>query len=501
VKATTDYDDKMRIHAATVAYRQGRLSRRDLLKYLGAAGVALASARFFTQRALASPAAVSLLQDSPVPADVTKFLTDVGGQFKGTTIKVVTENTPPGSAIRTLMEEQFIPLTGIHVDWEVVPLDQVLSRVSVDAAQKLGQYDIYYLDQAWVGRFINDAFDPRELLQQKPDLAFPNYHLDDFLQPLVDHIASYGGKMIGFPCDVPIFLYMYRTDIYQELGLQPAATLAEYLANAKAIHEAKSAEGVYGTVGQMKSGHYSLECDMTAYVWGHGGSVFTADGMCSLNDAKAIAGIDYLRELQTYMPEAVTTYDWDGQATAIQQGQGGQVLTWGENFPSWDDPTTSQVSGLMQPAVPPTAAELRPPDQAGFEETPEVGHQGGSAYGLSRYSKQADAAWIFLQWATSADTQTRASILGGGASPMRRSTYDDPRVAAMKHVGAGTTRHFDAMLQTIETRMGTEPHLPQWPSIATDVIAVELGKLTTGGYASTKEAADVIVEKVNAAAN
>src|SRR3712207_7258890 len=51
------------------------------------------------------------------------------------------------------------------------------------------------------------------------------------------------------------------------------STLAEYLANAKAINEAKSAQGVCGTVGQMKSGHYSLECDMTAYVWGHGGSV------------------------------------------------------------------------------------------------------------------------------------------------------------------------------------------------------------------------------------
>ena len=38
MKPTTDYDDKMRIHAATVAYRQGRLSRRDLLKYLGAGG-------------------------------------------------------------------------------------------------------------------------------------------------------------------------------------------------------------------------------------------------------------------------------------------------------------------------------------------------------------------------------------------------------------------------------------------------------------------------------
>ena len=99
----------------------------------------------------------------------------------------------------------------------------------------------------------------------------------------------------------------------------------------------------------MKSGHYSLECDMTAYVWGHGGSVFTADGRCSLNDAKAIAGIDYMRELQTYMPNTVTTYDWDGRR-GDPQGQGGQVLTWGENFPDWDDPTKSQVSGLMQPA-------------------------------------------------------------------------------------------------------------------------------------------------------
>jgi multiple sugar transport system substrate-binding protein len=112
------------------------------------------------------------------------------GRSKGTTIKVVTENTPPGTAISTLMEEQFIPVTGINVEWEVVPLDQVLSKVSVDAAQKLGQNDIYYIDQAWVGRFINDTFDPRELLEQKPDLAYPNYNFADLLEPLVKHIAS-----------------------------------------------------------------------------------------------------------------------------------------------------------------------------------------------------------------------------------------------------------------------------------------------------------------------
>ena len=73
---------------------------------------------------------------------------------------------------------------------------------------------------------------------------------------------------------------------------------------------------------------------------------------------------------------------------------------------------------------------------------------------------------------------------------MRQSTFDDPRVKAEEKVGAGTTRHFPQMLDVIKNRMGTEPHLPQWPLIATDIIAVELGKLTTGGYGSTQEGMD-----------
>ena len=191
----------------------------------------------------------------------------------------MSEETPPSSAIINLKEALFEEITGITVNWEVVPLDQVLAKVSQDAATQAGANDIYYFDQAWVGRFINDTFDPRELLESKPDLAMPNYNIDDFLEPLVLHIATYGDKMIGFPCDVPIFMYFYRQDIYDELGLKPATTMEEYLSHAKAINEAMSAKGTYGTVGQMKSGHYALECDMTAYVWSHGGSVFTADGI------------------------------------------------------------------------------------------------------------------------------------------------------------------------------------------------------------------------------
>jgi len=310
VKETNDFRDKTAIHAALTAFQQGRIGRRTMLKTLAGAGVALSAApRFGGRSALAAPGrqATPAAPAADQSEDIVAYLRDVGGQFKGASIKVVSEETPPSRAIINLKKALFEDITGITVNWEVVPLDQVLAKVSQDAASQLGANDIYYFDQAWVGRFINDTFDPRELFEQKPDLAMPDYDIDDFLPPLVQHIATYNDKMIGFPCDVPIFMYFYRSDIYAEMGLEPATTMEEYLAHAKTINDAMAADGTYGTVGQMQSGHYALECDMTAYVWSHGGSVFTADGMCALNDAAAVTGVDYMRELQTYMPSGVSS--------------------------------------------------------------------------------------------------------------------------------------------------------------------------------------------------
>ena len=71
-------------------------------------------------------------------------------------------------------------------------------------------------------------------------------------------------------------------------------------------------------------------------------------------------------------------------------------------------------------------------DEANPRLGSRVGHQGGSSLAVSRYSKSEDAAWLFAQWATSADTQVFITTLGGGTGPTRTSVYDDPRVKAAK---------------------------------------------------------------------
>jgi multiple sugar transport system substrate-binding protein len=115
---------------------------------------------------------------------------------------------------------------------------------------------------------------------------------------------------------------------------------------------------------------------------------------------------------------------------------------------------------------------------------------------VSKYSKSPDAAWLFMQWATCADTQALITALGGGTGPTRASVYDDPRVKANARVGAGTTRHLPVVRETIAKYMGSEPDLPEWAQISSDTIPVGLGKYFAGSYGSPKEAMDDIASQI-----
>ena len=207
-------------------------------------------------------------------------------------------------------------------------------------------------------------------------------------------------------------------------------------------------------------------------------------------------GLAYMLELVKHMPPAATTWTWDGEGRSVSQGNAAMLISWGEFFPGFDS-KDSKVVGLMEATRPPAEAKLRSPDQAGFLEIPHIGHQGGSSICLSKYSKNPEAAFIFMQWVCSKDVVARSSTLGGGASPVRNSTYSDPRVLAAAKVGPGTTRHFPAIEWTINNAMGSEPKLPAWVEISHNIIPVELGKLLAGQYSSPEQCMAAIKEQAD----
>ena len=486
-----DLDRQQRLHVAAMAsrLRAGSIDRRLFLRAAAAAGFGFASARYLAgagggMRACAAQPASSQarLDESGITDGQRQFLREVGGAFKGKRIRVVSENTPPGAIIGRMIREEFTPLSGIEVEWQPVPLDQVLARTLADtvagADGAKGHADIFYWDQAWLARFADESVGVAELLDRR-ELAYPGYAFDDFLPQLVDATASYDGRIVGVPFDIPIFIMMYRKDILEDLELAVPTTMREYLDVVRAIDESQRGRGVRGTAGQWKSGHFALQCEASAWMWAHGGHHFGSDNRPDYDMEGNRRGLEYMLELGKHMDPASCGWDWSGQAEAFAQGRAGIVISWSEFFPACDDERQSKVMGLVESADCPREAALLPRSECGFHETPGISRQGGSCLALSRHAPNPDPAWIFMQWATSADVTARANAAGAD-TPVRTSNFTDPRVLAKNSVGPGTTRHFDVTRRAIEGRMGTLPHLPAWVSLATEVNAAELGRLTTG---------------------
>ena len=474
------FDKQQFIIDSANAFSQKKMSKRDFLQKMGLAGVGLSA---FSTGLLGGTRPflgnMAHAAENNTPEDVAKFLREAGKAFAGTTIRYTSEATPP-TVILDQLKGEFTELTGIKVEIEIVPLEQVLAKATQDVQGQLGTYDVYYLDQAWTSTFSQDTIDPVQYYKDKPDLAMPGFDFDDFSKPLVEGISLYQDKWVGLPFDIPIFTLMYRKDILEKHGIAVPKTYDEFTAAVKMITEMEKEAGIYGTGLQAKSGHYSLECDWSQAVWGHGGSIFNKDKKFSGNDAQGIAGLKWYQEMAKNAPANSVASTWDGQ---FQMGAAGQMAlcqSWAEFFPGWnaDD---SKVKGLWEMATPLVGpATLRSRDEVGFGEIPNWGHQGGSSIALSKYSKNVDAAWLFLQWACSKDIMTRCTLAGGFA-PMRTSSFADPRIVERKtRVGGGTTRHLDVVKQTIDGFMASEPDMPIWAGLSSNEIPTELGKLLTG---------------------
>ena len=490
-----DSDRKRYLANLTDRYVRRRISRRDFLRDAGHLGLGAGALGLGLTRPFGGKPAFAQSEELRPNQEVLDWVREVSTPFRGTTLKLATESTPPSNAINSQLKPFFEEASGMRVEIEVLPLEQVLQKLTLDIASQLGTYDLYYIDQSWAAFTAQDVFDPREQMADKPDLAMPDWNFDDFLPALVDGIARYEDRLVGVPYDIPIFIMMYRRDIWEEIGFEAPTSLEEYYEQAKAVTEAGD---IYGATGQMKSGHYSLECDWTAWLWGHGGSIFDADGKFAGHDERGLEAMEYWRRLYETMPPGVTGWTWDGQGQSIAQGVAASMMSWGEFFPYFDDPSATKVSGLMEAVrCPPPKHPLRTVAETGFGEIPGVGHQGGSSLAVSQNSRNPDAAWIFMQWATSYDTQVLITALGGGTGPTRSSVYDDPRIVANRRVGPGTTRHLDVVRETIANDMGSEPDLPEWAELANDTIPVRLGKYFAGDYDSAKEAMDDIAQAVD----
>jgi multiple sugar transport system substrate-binding protein len=143
---SNENDRKGFIADSARSFAERRIGKREFLRRLGLAGVGLSSFAATmlgaNRRFPAVAAAQALDQTGPSP-DMTNWLRDVGGQFKGTKIRYVSGHLPTRSPSG---QDEFTANTRIEVDIEIVPPEQVpgASRSTPERRAPM----ISYLDQS-----------------------------------------------------------------------------------------------------------------------------------------------------------------------------------------------------------------------------------------------------------------------------------------------------------------------------------------------------------------
>lgn len=190
------------------------------------------------------------------------------------------------------------------------------------------------------------------------------------IRPLDDLVAKYGqnlspnqliridGKIMAIAMMVNAQHLMYRRDVFEELGIAPPATYAEFLAAAEKIRA--SGKMQYPVAMTAKS-DWNLAQDFNNMFAGFGGRWYNDDGTPAVNSEAGIKALEMMKAVSAYADPEFLTHDSTAVQQQFQQGKVALANFWASRGGAMDNPAESQVVGLVEAGPAPRAMEGGPP--------------------------------------------------------------------------------------------------------------------------------------------
>jgi multiple sugar transport system substrate-binding protein len=351
--------------------------------------------------------------------------------------------------------------TGVHINISEWPYANLFEKELLDLNAHTGAYDLIMLDDPWFPKFSqrNLLTELTPLLQKRgmngPDSDFVSTSL------ALCHNPYEAGQLYALPYVGNSQLFFYRKDLFAKHNLKPPATWADVLAAAQTIQERESngAPGggkIYGYVMRAAQGNAAV-ADFMPIFWAFGGEMFDEKGAPTVNSKEAVEALKFMLELGKYSPPGYASFNADEVGAHLLQGSAAMSINWPAWISSFNDASKSRVIGQME-----------------FTTMPG-GKNGGRAeignwlLAIPRDSQNADAAFEFLLWATSAEQMKRSALRGN--PPTRKSIFNDPELVAKFPA-------FPVQLRSLESSR-PRPRTPLWNEIE-NAFGIFLSKANSG---------------------
>ncbi len=298
--------------------------------------------------------------------------------------------TAPQFAALNKRSEEFTELTGITVNWGDSPFGEFQSKIIAEVTAGSPAFDLIAYVDAW-GPSIENYLQPLDTYIEQDGWDLDNYP-NAYLQAGQGYLneVRYGLPLRGHP-----FMMFYRQDIFDELGLEPPTTWAEFEAAADAIKAAGLTDAEGSEIFPV-SMYYGVGGGQNIFVWesmlwSNGGDLFDENFEPIFNNAEGVEAtqryIDFVNKGYT-APSSVAFNEQEANAE-YNQGRAAMFTGWWWMYSRG------------------TNCETNPADvceNAGFAKVPGWEGKGTSSYGhiwnvgINQFSKNQDAAWEYMKF-------------------------------------------------------------------------------------------------------
>jgi multiple sugar transport system substrate-binding protein len=345
---------------------------------------------------------------------------------------------------------EFETLTGIKVDYLILPENEYFSKLVADLSNQRGEFTVIMTGPMRNWQYATPGWiHPLDDFLKNPKLTDPAwYKFDDFFPGLIA-ANRWSGKTGGGVGEGPLYavpvlgetyILAYRKDLFDQHKIKVPTTLEEMAAAARAV---KQKAGIDGIVAR---GAPNTPTIATGFI---SGAKSFADGKWHEIDENlnprfhdpvhvkfVEQWVDMIRESG---PANWANMTWYDAMEAFAAGQAGMIADADFFAATYEDPKKSKVAGKVGYA-------LIPPGPAGTT------YSGlwTWALGMSKATKNKEAAWLFIQWATSARTLLNATVEYRNYNPARASVMSNSQV--QKIMGQwGNGNYLDVLQKNLKT--------------------------------------------------
>lgn len=246
------------------------------------------------------------------------------------------------------LKRQFELHFGVEIEVRALSIDRLHQEILENSRRNLSRYDIVTCDVCWMEEMIQaQAIRPVQQLDDEDSRDLMDFH------PEALSTVSRGDTLFGIPVQTTPELFLYRTDIFDQMGLEPPRHLDQMIECARQLHD--PVRGMSGICWNGARGtpvgttFMMLMADLGQPVlnlprMGIGfrdQDLAPADRVPMLDSAAALDAADLLIELLSYSPPNVLQMSWYERARCYADGHAAMAYCYTQILPMIENQPTS----------------------------------------------------------------------------------------------------------------------------------------------------------------